>query len=124
MNTAENIAYALPIGQTGGIREATRIVRKHAAHLDPKLFDDVVGAVVKRSRECLSQTSFSPALVPCTSPDTASLLPGVAPLSLRSLAKHRQYHRGSPGIQGRVIVLLADSSSSTRSTLSHVSEPL
>jgi hypothetical protein len=96
MNTAENIAYALPIGQTGGIREATRIVRKHAAHLDPKLFDDVVGAVVKRSRECLSQTSFSPALVPCISTDTASLLPGVAPLSLRSLAKHRQVPSRKP----------------------------
>jgi hypothetical protein len=56
MNTAEYIAYALRIGQTGGIHEATHIVREHAACLDPGLFDDVVGAVVKRSRECLSQT--------------------------------------------------------------------
>jgi hypothetical protein len=56
---AEAIAELLPIAHTGGIREATKIVREYLNGIEPPvdrlLFDEVVGALVGRSRNVLSQ---------------------------------------------------------------------
>ena len=58
---AERIAALLPFAHTGGYREACAIVRdqlaKSGARIDPRLFEDIVAALMKRSRDALSTTS-------------------------------------------------------------------
>lgn len=61
MTKAEQIAALLPMAHTGGYREASGIVRSHVANagvkLDPLMFENIVAAVMQRSREHLSQLS-------------------------------------------------------------------
>lgn len=55
--SAEQIAETLPLAFTGGIREATRIVREHVLDAGEELLEQIVGALIKRSRHYLSKTS-------------------------------------------------------------------
>lgn len=61
MTAAEKIAAELPMAHTGGYRESCAIVReqlmKDGVRIDLRLFEDVVAAVMKRSRDELSKVS-------------------------------------------------------------------
>jgi hypothetical protein len=59
-NTLDFVADSLPIAVTGGSREASALVTNHVGpieQLGEKMFENLVGAVIKRSRLLLSMTT-------------------------------------------------------------------